>query len=57
MSIHDATEYARKRIAALEALPQIEKLQETVAAAHQFTIENHRLELYGLCATCAVADQ
>ena len=37
--------------------PQIEKLQESVAAAHQFTIENHRLELYGLCAACASADQ
>ncbi|WP_303720553.1 Fur family transcriptional regulator [Malonomonas rubra] len=37
--------------------PQIEKLQESVAATHQFTIENHRLELYGLCAACAAADQ
>lgn len=37
--------------------PQIEKLQKSVAAAHQFTIENHRLELYGLCATCSTADQ
>ncbi len=33
--------------------PQIEKLQESVAAAHNFTIDNHRLELYGLCASCA----
>lgn len=37
--------------------PQIEKLQESVAVAHQFTIENHRLELYGMCATCAASDQ
>jgi len=37
--------------------PQIEKLQESVAAAHNFTIENHRLELYGLCAACVAADQ
>jgi Fur family ferric uptake transcriptional regulator len=33
--------------------PRIEKLQESVAAAHDFTIDNHRLELYGLCASCA----
>lgn len=33
--------------------PQIEELQESVAAAHRFTIESHRLELYGLCADCA----
>lgn len=32
--------------------PQIELLQEKVAAAHSFSIENHRLELYGLCAGC-----
>jgi Fur family ferric uptake transcriptional regulator len=37
--------------------PQIEKLQESVAAAHQFTIVNHRLELYGLCAACAAANK
>ena len=37
--------------------PEIEKLQVSVAAAHQFTIENHRLELYGLCAACASANQ
>ncbi len=35
--------------------PQIEKLQESVAAAHRFKIENHRLELYGLCANCVAA--
>lgn len=34
--------------------PQIEKLQESVAAAHNFTIDTHRLELYGLCSSCAV---
>ncbi|SHI52965.1 ferric uptake regulator, Fur family [Malonomonas rubra DSM 5091] len=37
--------------------PQIEKLQESVAAAHHFTIKNHRLELYGLCAACAADGQ
>ncbi len=35
--------------------PQIEKLQEKVAAAHSFSVETHRLELYGLCAKCATA--
>lgn len=35
--------------------PQIEKLQEAVAAVHHFTIENHRLELYGRCAACVAA--
>lgn len=33
--------------------PQIEELQKQVAAAHQFTIRNHRHELYGLCSHCA----
>ena len=37
--------------------PQIEKLQEKVAKEHNFTIDNHRLELYGLCSTCAATDQ
>jgi len=32
--------------------PQIELLQERVAAKHNFKIETHRLELYGLCAGC-----
>jgi Fur family ferric uptake transcriptional regulator len=32
--------------------PQIEQLQEKVAAAHHFQIATHRLELYGLCAGC-----
>lgn len=32
--------------------PQIEKLQEQVANQHNFIIENHRLELYGLCSEC-----
>ena len=35
--------------------PQIEKLQVSVAAAHNFTIDNHRLELYGRCAACLAA--
>lgn len=32
--------------------PQIEKLQDKVARQHNFTIENHRLELYGRCSDC-----
>ncbi|NOY13869.1 MAG: transcriptional repressor [Deltaproteobacteria bacterium] len=35
--------------------PQIEELQKTAAAAHKFTIESHRLELYGRCAACVAA--
>ncbi|PLX72865.1 MAG: transcriptional repressor [Desulfuromonas sp.] len=31
---------------------QIEELQHKVAIEHGFTIENHRLELYGLCNDC-----
>jgi len=30
----------------------IEKLQLKVAREHQFTIQAHKLELYGTCATC-----
>jgi Fur family transcriptional regulator, ferric uptake regulator len=30
----------------------IEQLQEEVAESHGFLIENHKLELYGLCAEC-----
>lgn len=30
----------------------IERLQEEVAASNGFTIQTHRLELYGLCARC-----
>ncbi|ABB32670.1 ferric uptake regulator, Fur family [Geobacter metallireducens RCH3] len=30
----------------------IEKLQDEVAAAHNFLIKHHKLELYGLCAKC-----
>lgn len=32
--------------------PEIESLQQQVAAAHQFTISDHRLTLYGLCHPC-----
>jgi Fur family ferric uptake transcriptional regulator len=32
--------------------PDIERLQEDVAARHNFTIYRHKLELYGLCAAC-----
>lgn len=30
----------------------IEKLQSEVADAHGFQIQNHKLELYGLCSKC-----
>jgi Fur family ferric uptake transcriptional regulator len=30
----------------------IEKLQDEVANSHGFLIENHKLELYGICAKC-----
>lgn len=33
--------------------PQIEKLQYEVAEKHGFSIERHRLELYGRCPDCA----
>ncbi len=31
---------------------QIEKLQEEVATKNGFSIQTHKLELYGLCANC-----
>ncbi|MBE9487492.1 MAG: transcriptional repressor [Desulfuromonadales bacterium] len=31
---------------------KIEELQKLVASQHNFKIENHRLELYGLCEDC-----
>lgn len=31
----------------------IERLQEEVARANNFTIKTHRLEIYGLCESCA----
>lgn len=31
---------------------EIERLQEEVAAKHGFTIQTHKLELYGLCSSC-----
>lgn len=33
----------------------IERLQREVAGEHGFRITDHRMELYGLCADCAVA--
>jgi Fur family ferric uptake transcriptional regulator len=33
--------------------PEIEKLQERLAAKHGYTISSHRLEIYGLCPCCA----
>jgi Fur family ferric uptake transcriptional regulator len=32
--------------------PRIENLQEEVARQHGFSIERHRLELYGCCESC-----
>jgi len=32
--------------------PEIERLQETVARKHNFNIERHRLEIYGICSKC-----
>ncbi len=32
--------------------PKIEKLQKEVARRHKFTVDWHRMELYGLCAEC-----
>jgi Fur family ferric uptake transcriptional regulator len=32
--------------------PRIESLQEEVARQHGFSIERHRLELYGCCEAC-----
>ncbi len=36
---------------------EIERLQDEVASAHGFAIEHHKLELYGLCPTCAGGDK
>lgn len=33
--------------------PRIEKLQEQIAVQHDFKIERHRHELYGLCSDCS----
>lgn len=30
----------------------IERLQEEVAAAHDFEMEDHKMEIYGLCSRC-----
>lgn len=35
--------------------PRIEKLQDEVAGEHGFSIERHRLELYGICSACRQA--
>jgi Fur family transcriptional regulator, ferric uptake regulator len=39
------------KIAEFES-PQIEALQIQVARRHGFTVESHKLELYGRCAAC-----
>ncbi len=35
--------------------PRIEQLQDKVASEHGFSIERHRLELYGFCSNCRQA--
>ncbi len=35
--------------------PLIEKLQEEVAQKHGFSVEDHKMELYGLCSSCRTA--
>lgn len=32
--------------------PEIEKLQEKLAARHGFQVSRHKLEMYGLCKSC-----
>ena len=32
--------------------PEVERLQDEIAAAHGFTMNRHRHELYGTCAAC-----
>jgi Fur family transcriptional regulator, ferric uptake regulator len=32
--------------------PEVERLQDEIAAAHGFTMNRHRHELYGVCASC-----
>ncbi|NLW46837.1 MAG: transcriptional repressor [Firmicutes bacterium] len=32
--------------------PEIEELQEKLARKHNFKIEHHRMELYGICKKC-----
>jgi len=34
--------------------PKIEQMQEEVASRYGFTVEDHRMELYGICHTCSV---
>ncbi len=34
--------------------PEIEELQETLARKHNFSIEHHRMEIYGVCEKCQV---
>jgi Fur family ferric uptake transcriptional regulator len=32
--------------------PQVERLQDEIAASHGFTLDRHRHELYGTCEGC-----
>lgn len=34
------------------SIPEVERLQEAVAASHGFEVRHHRLEIYGLCPDC-----
>jgi Fur family ferric uptake transcriptional regulator len=33
--------------------PEIEELQQIVAQSHDFTITNHRLQIFGICSKCS----
>jgi len=35
---------------------RIEALQSKVAQSHGFSVTHHKMELYGICATCAKSD-
>jgi len=35
--------------------PKIEKLQDEVASKYGFVVEDHKMELYGLCSNCTKA--
>lgn len=37
--------------------PAIEELQERIASRHGFTVQDHKHELYGICADCSRARQ
>lgn len=36
---------------------RIEQLQEEIAKTHKFTLQSHKMELYGLCPKCSKSDR